>query len=199
MRFLFAILACVVPALAANVNISVIDASGAPLKDVLVILQTLERTDRELCRSLTDEQGHACGMELSPGLYRVIGTTPYGLWDTTAVEFLAARSSSQVTFKMNPTPTHGYGDVVTVGSPTIDLEVLQSDGRPASEAEVLVRDREVTLHLERWYKTDRMGKAKIELVGDPTIVVVFFQGMLLSREVVGTDPVTIRLPTGAGP
>ena len=76
MRFLFATLIPAFSGLAANTSISVLDASGVALKDVLVIVQNLERRGQEICRSLTDEKGHACGAELSPGLYRAIATTP---------------------------------------------------------------------------------------------------------------------------
>ena len=197
-RFLFAAIICVGSAWAANIGISVVDAAGLPLKDVLVVVQSLER-GQESCRALTDTMGRACGMELSPGLYRAIATTPYGLWNTTAVEFLASQSPSQVRLKMSSKPTHGYGDVVTIGNPTRDLQVLQSNGQPAAKAKVLVRDSEVTLSLVRWYTTDALGKARIELVAGPAIVVVVFEGMLVSQEVSATGPSTIRLPARAIP
>jgi hypothetical protein len=180
-------------------NISVVDASGVPLKDVLVVVQNLNDREREICRSLTDEQGRACGAAFSPGLYRAIATTPYGLWNTTAVEFLASRSVSKITLTMSPKGTHGYGDVVTIGLAKCDLQVLQSDGRPAVGAVVLVRDREVTLFLERSYRTDAAGAARIELVGTPTVVVVVFEGILVSQEISERSSATIRIPVQQAP
>jgi hypothetical protein len=100
---------------------------------------------------------------------------------------------------MHPVPTHGYGDIVTVGKRTRDIQVLQASGQPAVAAEVLVRDREATFNLERWYKTDASGKAKIELVGTPTILVIVFEGILVSQEVGDHDPATIRLGARKAP
>lgn len=69
-------------------------------------------------------------------------------------------------------PTHGYGDIFTIGNPNIKLQVIGADGEPASGVSILARDRYATLHLIRWHKTDQKGAASIELVDDPTIVVI---------------------------
>lgn len=200
MRLLLAALVFAGSAWAAGVDFSVVAGDGLPLKDVLVIVQTLERSDRELCRSLTDAQGLACRAELTPGLYRAIATTPYGLWNTRVREFWVAHANATVTLQMTPMGTHGYGDIVTLGLPSAGIQVLQSNGEPAPKALVIVRDREATLHLERFYMTDAAGKTSIELTGDPTVLVVVFNGTVLSQEVSKSprpSPVTVRLPAQA--
>ncbi len=199
MRFLFAILAFASSVRAASIGIAVVDEAGLPLKDILVVVQKLEPREEEICRTLTNQQGRARGVELPPGLYRAIATTPYGLWSTTAVEFLAPLSAGEVTLEVHPVPTRGYGDIATVGKRIRDIQVLQASGQPAVAAEVLVRDKEATLQLERRYKTDASGKAKIELVGTPTIAVVVFEGILVSQEVGDDEPATIRLGVRKAP
>ena len=197
MRLLLAALVFAGYACAADVDVAVVDTAGVPLKDVLVIIQSLEHRDREPCRSLTDAQGRACHAELTPGLYRAIATTPYGAWNTKVIEFLMARAADTITLKMSPMGSHGYGDIVTLGLPSAGIQVLQSNGEPAPKALVLVRDRDATLYLERSYRTDAAGNARIELTGDPTVLVVVFNGTVLSQEVSQSDqpsPVTIRLP-----
>jgi hypothetical protein len=92
--------------------------------------------------------------------------------------------------------THGNGDIVTVGTPRAQLQVIGPDGHPASGASILVRDREATLNLERWYTADGKGFAKIELVSEPTVVVVVYSDVLLTTELSQHDlnPV-VHLPT----
>src|ERR1700690_2292580 len=111
MRVLLVALVFASSAWAAGIDVAVVAGAGLPLKDVLVIIQTLERSDRELCRSLTDAHGLACHAELTPGLYRAIATTPYGLWNTRVREFWVAQANATVTLEMTPMGTHGYGDI----------------------------------------------------------------------------------------
>ncbi len=167
------------------------DASGARLKDELVIVQDLNAREREVLRALTDQNGNVPVPDLKPGLYRAIATSPYGLWETEIREFLVEEGSPlEVVLKVRPMPTHGYGDIVTVGAPQSELRVLGSTGLPVSRAAVLVRDRNATPYLERWYQTDAKGLAKIELTSSPTIVVVVYQNKLTVKEI-SEKPATI--------
>ncbi len=199
MRSLLMILFCAVSNGAEPVSVSVLDSAGVPLKDVLVIVQTLERADREICRSLTDAQGQACRTELAPGLYRAIGTTPYGLWNTTVEEFLATPETRRVTLTMTPMGTHGYGDIVPIGTTKTQLKVLRWNGEPAASALVIVRDKNATLYLERFYRLDQMGLTRIELVDTPTVVVVIDDGRVVSQEISKKGPVTVRLTKSPNP
>lgn len=162
-------------------KIQVVDASGAPAQDVLVIVKALDHYG-ELARRLTDQQGGIGSLGLKPGIYRAIATTPYGLWQTEIREFVVSDTPVEVQLTVKPRGTHGFGDVVTLGGSSADLQVLGTDGKPAGGAEVLVRDKDATLSLERWYKTDANGKAKVELVGHPTVVVVILDGKLTTAE-----------------
>jgi hypothetical protein len=130
---------------------------------------------------LSDQEGNVPLLQLSRGLYRVIVTAPYGIWQTTVREFLVGERSTEVIVRVQAMGTHGYGDIVSKGTPA-QLQVIGPDGRPANGASILVRDRDATLFLERRYKADRNGNAKIELVSEPTVVVVVYGDVLLSTE-----------------
>jgi hypothetical protein len=172
------------------------DTGGAPLKDELVILQNLDDHEREMLRALTDRDGNVPVPDLKPGLYRAIATAPYGLWETQIREFFVAEGRPlEVILYVKPMATHGNGDIVTIGAPVTELQVLDSTGSPVSGAAVLVRDREATLYLERWYLTNAKGSATIELVGSPTVVVVTSQKLLTTTEILKTPPsIVVRLP-----
>jgi hypothetical protein len=60
---------------------------------------------------------------------------------------------------------------------------LRPDGKPAAGADVHVRDRDAALYLERWYTIDEKGRATVERVGDPTIVLIVYKDMLASLEI----------------
>ena len=169
-------------ATAVPVKFGVFDESGAAAKGVLVIVQNLEKREAEVLRVLTDEQGSAGSIELQPGLYRMIATAPYGIWQTRIKEFLVGSATIEISLRLKPTPTHGYGDIVVVGTTWAELQVVRPDGQPASGAELLVRDREGTLYTERWYKTDTKGQAKVEMVADPLVLIILYQGGIMTTE-----------------
>jgi hypothetical protein len=171
----------------APVKIKVEDASGAVLKDELVIVQDLDNREREVLRALSDQDGNVPPLQLPPGLYRVIATDPYGIWQTSVREFLVGQQSAEVVVRVEAMWTHGYGDIVTVGTAHTLLQVIGPDGQPASGASILVRDRDATLHLERRYKADKKGTATIELVSEPTVVVVLYGDVLLTTELGSHD------------
>jgi hypothetical protein len=164
------------------VKIKVEDAAGVVLKDQLVIVQDLDNRGHEVLRTLSDQGGNVPPLQLPPGLYRVIATAPYGLWQTSVREFLVGQKSTEVIVRVQAKSTHGYGDIITVGTRRVQLQVIGPDGQPASGASVLVRDRDATLHLERRYKADREGTATIELVSEPTVVLVVYSDLLLTTE-----------------
>lgn len=126
-------------------------------------------------------------MELTAGTYRVIATTPYGLWETAIKEFLVTEQPVNLSLKVQPQPTHGFGDIVPLHRSKADLQVITPDGAPASGAKVLVRDESASLHLERWYKLDRNGRSKIELVASPTVLVIIYNGKLFTTQIAQTD------------
>ncbi len=167
---------------ATPVKFRVLDESGAPAKGVLVIVQNLETHEAEVLRILSDEQGNAGSRELPPGLYRMIGTTPYGLLLTTIKEFMVKSLPLEMALRLKFMPTHGHGDIVVVGSTWAELQVLRPDGEPASDAELLVRDRMATLYMERWYKADAQGRTKIEMISDPLVLVVLYHDAVMTTE-----------------
>jgi hypothetical protein len=183
MRTLVVLLLFCQLATAAAVKFRVLDGSGAPVKDVLVIVQNLSEHEAELLRVLSDADGNGGGRDLQSGLYRVIATTPFGLWQTTIKEFVVKSSPLELVLQIKPMPTHGYGDIVVVGTTWVDVQVLRPDGRPASAAELLVRDRDATLYTERWYKTDAEGRTKIELVSDPLVLIILYDDAIMTTDV----------------
>lgn len=192
MRHLLLMLALfgVVPAVAAvtfPISVKVEDSSGAAVKDELVIVQDLDNREHEVLRALSDLDGNVPTLQLPSGLYRVIATAPYGLWQTSVREFMVGQPSTEVVVRVQAMPTHGYGDIVTVGTPRVQLKVIGPDGQPANGALILIRDRNATLHLERWYKADGKGIAKVELVSEPTVVVVVYADELLTTEIAQHD------------
>lgn len=195
MKFLLALLVFSAMAPSTQVTVVVEDSTGVALKDELVIVQDLHNREREVLRVLTDKSGKIPAIDLGPGLYRAIATTPYGPWQTEVQEFLVGENPMHLALHVRPMPTHGYGDIVVVRTKKKKLKVLTPDGQAASGAEVYVRDRDATLHLERFYKTNTAGEADIELTGDPTVVVVVLGESLAIREIdEKDDALTVRLP-----
>jgi hypothetical protein len=170
-----------------SVKIKVEDSSGAVVKDELVIIQDLNGREHEILRVLSDEYGIVPVLQLPPGLYRFIATNPYGEWQTKVLEFLVGQQSTEVTIRVEAMPTHGYGDIVTIDTTRVQLQVIGPDEKPASGAIILIRDRNATLYLERWYKTDSNGVAKVELIGKPTVAVVVYGDILLTKELAQHD------------
>src|SRR5258708_22598753 len=160
---------------------------GEFIKDLLVIVQDLDNHENEILRALTDRDGNVPPIKVRSGLYRVIATNPYGLWQTSVREVLVRGKPTQVAITAKPMGTHGNGDVVLTGAQHELLRFIGPDGQPAAGASILCRDREATLSLERWYKADRSGEARIELVGNPTVVVVQYDDVLFATELSDRD------------
>lgn len=173
-------------ATAVPVKFRVLDASGAPTNGVLVIVQNLENHEAEVLRALG--QGNAGSSELQPGLYRMIATTPYGIWQTAIKEFVVRAVPFAVVLPVQPMPTHGYGDIVPLRTTRAELQVLKPDGQPASNADLLVRDRMATLYTERWYKTDAQGRTRIEMTSDPLVVLVLYHDAVMTTELSERSP-----------
>jgi hypothetical protein len=112
----------------------------------------------------------------------MIATAPYGIWQTGIKEFLVGSVPVEMSLRLKLKPTHGYGDIVVVGTAWVELQVLRHDGQPASNAELLVRDREDTLYTERCYKTDAQGRAKVEMVADPLVLIILYQGGIMTTD-----------------
>jgi hypothetical protein len=195
MKFLMALVVLSAMTSSTQVDLVVEDASGVALKDELVIVQDLHNREHEVLRVLTDGGGKIPTLDLHPGLYRAIATAPYGLWQTEVQEFLVGEKPMHLALRVRPMPSHGNGDIVTVGTKRKKLRVLKPDGQAASGAEIYIRDRGATLHLERWYRTNTQGETEIELTSDPTIVVIVLGDSLATRETNDRDgELTVRLP-----
>lgn len=171
------------PALAGVLSVIVSDGSGAPMKDVLVIVQDLRVRDAdEVFRALTDEHGQVPSRDLPAGNYRIISTTPYGLWKPDIRELFIGTSPVEVTPRLDVVPTHGYGDVIVLPETHFEIEVKHQDGTPVEGAAVLVRDSEATLASRHWFRTDKNGTVKVMASGDDVILVTFSGNHVVTRD-----------------
>lgn len=196
MRFLtLAVLAAgltvALPMFGAQVDISVSDSGGTPLKGTLVIVQDLQRQERELFRVLTDEHGKIPTRTLDPGLYRAIGTYPYGQWRNNVREFLVRDAPVKVQLQL--AQSNGM-DSINVAIGQLKVTVLDAAGKPADGARVLVRDVNATPQSEHWGTTDAQGHTTLELTVDPAALVVVYRDQLYSFAASGLDTErTLRL------
>ena len=87
------------------VKIKVEDASGAAVKNDLVIVQDLNNREHEILRALSDQDGNGPTLELPSGMYRVIAAAPYGLWQTSVLEFLVGQQSNRARPSIGRLPT----------------------------------------------------------------------------------------------
>jgi len=182
MRNLCVLLLLCSTAFAAPVSVIVNDTSGASCKDILIIIKSLE-TGKEQVRALSDAAGHIPRQEMKSGLYRLIATQPYGIWTTNVTEFWVGDKPIEVEVSVSPMSTHGYGDVVFVnpGSKAdrfAEVRVLAPAGQPAAKARIFIRDARDTLATERYYLTDAEGRVRIDKVGEPTVVIVEYKGIV---------------------
>lgn len=165
------------PSVGHSSAVRTVDQSGAPIPNVLVIMQSFDGKG-EIGRYLSDENGRTPRFQLGPGLYRLILTCPYGLCRTSVREFLGAEAPSEIVEKVELKPSDLNGQVL--GAPKLRVKVFSSEGKPELGAHVLVRDPKAKW--EKWYVTDGEGSAVIELIGDPTVVVIVGSQSVVTRE-----------------
>lgn len=161
-----------------STGVRTIDASGAPYPNVLVIIKSLEGAG-EIGRYLTDQDGRIPNVKLDDGLYQIITTCPYGTCRTAVHEFIASDVTSEITLKVELNPSDIGGEII--GAPKIQLTLVTPDGRPAAHARVFVRDQDAT-H-EKWYIADDKAGVTIELVDDPSVLVIVYANQATIREI----------------
>jgi hypothetical protein len=184
------------PAFAGTVRVCVQDGSGVSIEDVLVIIQPMysERFGHDR-RALTAKDGCIAFPSVSPSFYRIYAMQPYGIFETTIQEMAAADAPIDLKLTLQASPSHGYGDIILVGTKHADVAIVRADGSPAAGADVMVRDAEDTLASERNYTADENGKINVELTGgDPTAAVVMIGKQLFTTELTSSGPKTIKLP-----
>ncbi len=163
---------------AASFRVVTLDETGADFPDVLIVVRSLD-SGRENFRALTDRSGAVPTHELSPGLYQLIATCPYGICQTTVQEFIVASDPIDLKLTLKVVPTTGNG--VTIGPiEHRQVEVLDLEGRPLASVQIFVRDG--AAQYGRWYRTGANGRVTIDLPpeGEPTIVAIY-QDRLVSR------------------
>jgi hypothetical protein len=143
---------------ATQLHIVVLDSTGAPLPDQLVIVKSLD-TPKEIFRAMSDSMGNVPDHDVALGLYRVISTHPHGWWKTEVAEFLVGKTPASIELRVQPMSPQGYGDVVWVGPRRPELKLRFSDtaGNPAAMVSFLVRDSEAQHWF--WSKSNDRGEA----------------------------------------
>jgi hypothetical protein len=179
-----------------SVTIQVQSAGGAPVLNDLVIVKSVDKY-ADVLRALTDKNGNAPPVDLKPGLYRAITTDPYGLWQTAVREFLVKTGQTEmqvvVTTELEPL----LNTVVVGKAAQAHVRVLQADGSAASSAKVMVRSRDLAPNTERWYQTGANGSVAIDLTANPTVVVVVYGDILVTREITNENStLVVQLPGG---
>jgi hypothetical protein len=142
---------------AAPLSIRTLDASGAPIEKALVMVQFLEPR-QEMLRALSNLAGEVPGLELKPGLYRVVAAYPRGVWRTVAREFMVSSERVELVLKMSP---FGTCSPVVVPPVRTTVTVLDAAGVPVSDVDVLFRDADAKR--EAWRRTDSSGRANVDL------------------------------------
>ena len=176
---------------AAPLHLRVMDQTGAPFPDVLVIIKSLAGRG-EIFRALTNQAGDVAERDLPAGLYRVIATCPYGICETKISEFLVGDVPVELKLKVDISPTRG--NVAIVGPSTrLKLEVIDAQGRPATSARVLVRDSNA--EFEQWYETNSKGAVDVEPRGVMTTIAVLYKGILTEETISATSIEKLRAET----
>jgi hypothetical protein len=125
------------------VTVVVQDASGAALKNELVILRNLDDHGKEIARALTDQNGEIPTVNVAPGLYRAIATAPYTLWKTEVREFMVSDAPARLVLEIELLPPSG--DAIPIRTKQISVRVMAPNGRPAGGASIVARDEDATL------------------------------------------------------
>ena len=159
----------------AQVQIAVANPNGAPLKDALVIVQSLEPSEHELFRALTDEAGKIPQHNLEPGLYRAICVFPYSRWRSDVREFLVNTGPVKLQMQL---PAKVVEEAITVSVGTLTVHVLDAKGQPVAGARVLVRDVEADADSEHWGTTNAQGVVSLELTSTTAVLVVVYRDQL---------------------
>ena len=160
----------------------------------LVIVQSLH-DNREVLRALTNSAGNIPGVDLQPGIYRVITCFPYSLWKTKVREFLVTNEPLKVALTMDAGGT--TDNVVFIGRPTQVVQVLDRSGKPIVGALVIARDSTANADMERRYNTNQLGEVRVQLISNPTVIVVVRPPDIVERVVSTSDMLprmTINMP-----
>lgn len=166
------------PIYGTTLRIRTVDESGANFPNVLVIVRPLD-FGSELFRALSNEQGNILPRDVDPGLYQIIAVCPYGICKATVEEILVeSKPSQELVFKVKLKPII---DTVVIGVPQLNVQVEDNNGNPIVGLRILARNSEASF--QRWYTTDPTGKIWGEFEGDPTVLVFYYKGKIVTREV----------------
>lgn len=170
-------------------DIRVVSKSGTPMKNVLVIVRSLD-TGHELGRFLTAENGKTPSVDFDQGLYRVVATCPYGTCETAIKELFAGEAGDTLTVT---TPARAIPHTPLPASARKEaLTIVDPQNRPLRDVQVLVRS--VDGVRGDWYITRANGGTPISLVDDPSVLLVLYQRRVqtyvLLSNCIGVSPET---------
>jgi hypothetical protein len=168
------------------VKVTVSDPQTAPLQDVLVIVQRIDRPGVSK-RRLTDNIGAARFDIAEAGLFQVIATEPFGVWTTKVKEFrVGPRDPVEVELTLGMVGEEYHEHL----SPIIKVTLLDSTGQPLKETAFLTRsDSGCEVH---WHVTDANGSAEVKATSSPLMLVVEHNDKVYERPII---PVSLSRAT----
>jgi hypothetical protein len=155
-----------------TISIKVTVGQGVPLKDVLIIVRSTTNGS-EQGRFLSDVNGDVPPIQIGSGLEQIIATCPYGLCQPVVQEIVGESAPASVVVEVPLRPTDELGSLV--GAREVELVFTGPD---KAGLNLFVRDKDAIR--ETWYKTDREGRAKVQLV-DPQTRVLLVEGGTIYR------------------
>jgi oligogalacturonide lyase len=150
-----------------SATIQVVDHSGTPLANALVLIKFLDNGHPPQVYS-TGQDGKLAPMDFYEGLYRITITCPNGGCGDTRREMFAAQLSGNVVIQAHASSATEQGAAASGVKTTI---VVQNASHKALLGiPFLVRTADAAQ--EAWYTTDKSGSASVSLPADPSVVVI---------------------------
>ena len=150
-----------------SATIQVVDHSGAPLANALVLIKCLDNGHQAHVYS-TGEDGKLAPTEFYQGLYRITITCPNGSCGDTRREMFAGQLVGNVVIQAHSSTATEQSAIASGVKTTIVVQ--DANHKALAGIPFLVRTADAAQ--EAWYTTDRSGSAGVSLPTDPSLVVV---------------------------
>jgi hypothetical protein len=150
-----------------SATIQVVDHSGTPLANALVLIKSLDNGHPAQVYS-TGQDGKLAPMDFYQGMYRITIMCPNGACGNTRREMFAAQLSGNVVIQAHASSTTEQG--TTTSGVKATMVVQDASHKNLTGIPFLVRT--VDAVQEAWYTTDKSGSASVSLPADPSVVVV---------------------------
>jgi oligogalacturonide lyase len=157
-----------------SATIQVVDHTGAPLANVLVLFKSLDNEHPAETYS-TGHDGKIAPININNpgGMFRITIMCPNGACGNTYREMLAAQLSGNVVIQANVNSTTVQSSTTNATKTAITIQDVNHKPR----ANILFLVRTVDAATEVWYTADKSGSANVNLPADPSIVIVPYRGI----------------------